>query len=69
MKARKQHTKTFEELTYSEQSKAINAEIVHLGRAINANIRRAKKENKPLPIEKRIEQVERLVKRLKAKYS
>ena len=67
MKEHKKHTKTFEELNYSEQAKSISAEIRSLEMAIIANNRRAKKENRQLPIEKRIEQVERLVQRLKSK--
>jgi len=65
---RKNDTRTFEELTYAEQAKSINAQIGILQKAITANIRRAKTAKKPSPAEKRIEQVERLVQRLKAKY-
>jgi len=68
MKEHKKHTKTFEELSYAEQAKSISAQIRSLEKAINANIRKAKNENKILPNEKRIEQVERLVQRLKNKY-
>jgi len=68
MKEHKQHTKTFEELDYADQAKSISAQIRSLEMAIKANIRKAKDENKPPPTEKRIEQVERLVQRLKAKY-
>jgi len=68
-KAHKQHTKTFEQMDYVEQSKSISAQIHHLELAIKANIRRAQRDLKdPLPIERRIEQVERLVERLRTKY-
>lgn len=40
------HTKTFEELTFSEQAKSINAQIVVLQRAIRAHIRRAGAEGR-----------------------
>jgi len=64
----KADTRTFEELDYAEQAKSINAQIRVIEKAITANIRRAKTAKKPSPAEKRIEQVERLVQRLKAKY-
>jgi len=64
----KADTRTFEELDYADQARSINAQIRVLEKAITANIRRAKKEKRPSPAEKRIEQVERLVQRLKAKY-
>jgi ribosomal protein L39E len=64
----KNHTRTFESLDYAEQAKSISAQIHSLEMAIKANIRRALKENRELPIRKRIEQVERLVQRLKMNY-
>jgi flagellar biosynthesis/type III secretory pathway chaperone len=64
----KTHTKTFEELDYAEQAKSISAQINILERAIIANARKAKVEQKETPIPNRIEQVERLVQRLKEKY-
>jgi len=61
----KNHTRTFESLDYAEQAKSITAQIHSLEMAIKANIRRALEEKRELPIRKRIEQVERLVQRLK----
>jgi len=61
-------TKTFEELNYAEQARSINAQIIIIEKAINANIRRATKEKRESPIGKRIEQLEGLVERLKRKY-
>jgi len=60
--------KTFEELNYAEQARSINAQIIIIEKAINANIRRATKEKRESPIGKRIEQLEGLVERLKRKY-
>jgi len=62
----KADTKTFQEETYVEQSKTISMEIVHLGKAIKANIRRALSEGKKNPKEKRIKNLERLIERIKA---
>jgi len=62
----KADTKTFQEETYVEQSKTISIEIVHLGKAIKANIRRALSEGKKNPKEKRIKNLERLIERIKA---
>jgi phage host-nuclease inhibitor protein Gam len=64
--AHKNNTVTFEQLDYAEQAKSITAQIHSLEMAINANIRRARDENKESPSRKRIEQVERLVQRLKS---
>jgi hypothetical protein len=61
----KKHTKTFEELDYAEQAKSISAQINILEKAIIANARKAEVEQKETPIHGRIEQVERLVQRLK----
>lgn len=44
----KSDTKTFEEETYAEQAKTINAAIVYLGKVIKANIKRAKLEGKKI---------------------
>jgi hypothetical protein len=66
--AHKNNTKTFEKLDYAEQAKSITAQIHALGMAIKANVRRAETEHRALPALKRIEQVERLVQRLKDKY-
>jgi len=61
----KADTKTFDEETYVEQSKTINAEIVHLGKAIKANIRRSVSEGKKNPKDKRIKNLEDLIERIK----
>jgi hypothetical protein len=61
----KADTKTFEEETYVEQAKTINAEIVHLGKAIKANIRRALSEGKKNPKDTRIKNLEGLIERIK----
>jgi len=61
----KNDTLTFDEETYLQQSKTINAEIVSLGKAIKANIRRALLEGKKNPKERRIKNLEALIKRLK----
>lgn len=59
------NTKTFEQLSFAEQAKSISAQIQSLEKSITANIRRAVKENRQSPSMARIEQVERLVQRLK----
>jgi len=64
VKARKNRTKTFEEETYIEQAKSINADIVNLERAIKANIRRALKEGKKSPKETRIKNLRSLIERI-----
>jgi DNA-binding MarR family transcriptional regulator len=64
-KRHKADTKTFEEETYVEQAKTINAEIVHLGKAIKANIRRALLERKKSPKDKRIKNLEALIERIR----
>jgi len=46
-KAHQNNTKTFEELTFAEQAKSINAQIQNLKRAINAHKKRALEERKP----------------------
>jgi acyl-CoA reductase-like NAD-dependent aldehyde dehydrogenase len=68
IKGRQNNTKTFDELDYTEQAKSISGQISILEKAIRANIRRAKKEQKKSPAQNRIEQVERLVQRLKKTY-
>lgn len=64
-KRHKADTKTFAEETYVEQSKTINAAIVYIGKAIKANIKRAKLEGKKCPKEKRIKNLEDLIERIK----
>ncbi|MHC1737976.1 MAG: hypothetical protein AB9882_08220 [Ignavibacteriaceae bacterium] len=44
MKEHKDHTKTFEELTYNEQAKSITAQINVIVAAIRAHMRRAQTE-------------------------
>jgi len=61
----KSDTKTFEEETYAEQAKTINAAIIYLGKAIKANIKRAKLEGKKNPKDKRIKNLEDLIERIK----
>jgi len=61
----KNDTLTFDEETYLQQSKTINAEIVSLGKAIKANIRRALLEGKKNPKDKRIKNLEDLIERIK----
>ena len=59
-------TKTFDELTFSEQAKSINAQIVVLQRSIRAHLRRATLENRALAVvqNKCRAQVQRLLARL-----
>jgi len=64
-KAHQNETKNFEELEYAEQAKSINAQLLNLERAILANARRAKAENRDNPLTTRITNVEDMVLRLK----
>lgn len=64
MKAHKDNTKLFAELSYSEQAKSINAQILSLEASIQAHIKLAKYENRPNSIETNIIQVENLLNRL-----
>jgi hypothetical protein len=48
VKAHQDNTKTFEELTFAEQAKSINAQIQNLKREIIAHKRRASSEDKPV---------------------
>jgi hypothetical protein len=41
MKQHKQNTRDFGELTFAEQAKSINAEILYIKRAVRAHVRRA----------------------------
>jgi len=63
-KAHKKNTKTFEEETYAEQAKTINAEILNLESAIKANIKRALKEGRKNPKDKRIINILGLLERI-----
>ena len=60
-------TATFEELTYKEQAQSITAQIQTLERAILANLRRARSEGRDASsiLERRADQVQRLVRRLR----
>jgi len=62
--AHKGNTATFDELTYSEQASSINAEMIHLEDAINANIRRSIAEGKDNPKNKRIQNLKDMIRRL-----
>ena len=59
-------TKTFEQLTYSEQAKSINAQIVTLQRSIRAHIRRANEERRAVAVTQRKchAQIQRLLTRI-----
>lgn len=64
-KRHKHDTAEFDELTYAEQAKSINAHLLVLKRLIKANRTRAKKEGKPDPTAKRIENLEKMAAELK----
>jgi hypothetical protein len=63
--AHKKNTVTFAQLSYAEQAKSITAQIHSLEMAKKANIKVALSQGKASPAGKRIDQVERLVQRLK----
>ncbi len=65
MKAHQNNTKTFDELTYAEQSKSLNATILFLKSAILAHKRRAILEQKEDSTCKFIAQLEKLAQELK----
>jgi hypothetical protein len=60
-KRHKGGTRTFAELTYREQSKSINAQILVLKRSIKAHIRRASAGNRKNPLKTRIAGLEKLI--------
>ncbi len=66
MKAHKDHTKDFEDMTYAEQAKSINAEMAYLPKAVRAHIRKAQNEtrNTNTVKQKCINQVRRLLQRI-----
>lgn len=66
IKPSKNHTKTFDELDFAEQSKSISAKILALGKAIKAHERRALDENRDTraTLLNCISQVSRLIDRL-----
>ncbi|MFA6448966.1 MAG: hypothetical protein WCX65_05855 [bacterium] len=65
-KAHQGDSKTFEQLSFDEQSKSINAQIVNLKKAIEANIRLAGQKGKDENgvRKKRIQQLLRMCERL-----
>lgn len=62
-------TAAFGELSFAEQAKSISATVNVLGRMINSNLRRAREESRDTAeiLEKRLEQVERMVNRRKTR--
>ncbi len=62
----KDGTASFEELTYAEQAKSINAVIIDLEKSIIANIRRAESEGKENPLPKRIQNLKDMISRLES---
>lgn len=44
--------KKFEELTYSDQAKSLNAKILGLKKALNAHFRKGKEEDKDIDLSK-----------------
>jgi len=61
----KNHTEDFEGLSFAEQAKSLNATILNLEKAIIAHKRRAEQENKEDATLKYVEQLKRLIERLK----
>lgn len=68
MKAHKNHTKDFEELTYVEQARSINATMAYLPKAIRAHLRKEENERpgKNQVRQKCIKQAVRLLDRIKS---
>jgi phage host-nuclease inhibitor protein Gam len=64
IKAHKNNTKTFDEESYAEQAKSINAEMRNLEKAIKANIRRAIKDKRENPKDKRIKNLQDMIERI-----
>ena len=64
-KRHKNDTKTFEELSYSEQASSINAQLLVIEASIKANIEKASIEKKENPKEKRVKNLEDLIERIK----
>lgn len=64
MKAHQNNSKDFEELSYSGQASAINAQIKNLETQIKSNAKKAQTEGKDNPIPKRIENLKKLIIRL-----
>jgi hypothetical protein len=65
-----QDRKTFEELTFAEQARAINVRIVVLERSVTAHLRRARREGRDVHTvrAKCVNQVQRLLSRRKANW-
>ena len=64
MKAHQNNSKDFEELSYSSQASAINAQLNNLEIQIKSNAKKAQTEGKENPIPKRIENLKNLITRL-----
>ena len=66
MKAHKDHTRDFEDLTYAEQAKSINAEMAYLPKAVRAHLRKAQNEARDTNAvrQKCLNQVQRLLRRI-----
>ncbi len=64
MKAHKDNTATFAELTYAEQANSINAQLLDLEASIKANISKANDERRDNPLVKRIQNLKDMIKRL-----
>lgn len=65
VKRHKNDTKTFDELTFSEQAKSINGQIISLEKSINAHIIKSKAESRDYvkTLLKCIGQISRLINR------
>lgn len=66
MKAHKDHTRDFEDLTYAEQAKSINAEMAYLPKAVRAHLRKAQNKERDTNAVKQkcINQVQRMLRRI-----
>jgi hypothetical protein len=68
VKAHKNHTKDFEDLTYAEQARSINATMAYLTKAIKAHLKKAEnvRRTKEVVKQKCMKQAERLLDRIKS---
>ena len=64
IKAHKQNTCDFADLTYIQQARSINADILNLEAAIKAHVKRSIAEKKTNPKDKRIKNLKDLILRL-----
>jgi hypothetical protein len=64
IKAHKNKTKTFEELTFEEQQKSISIQMLNLGKAIKANRRRSIQDKKPDPTLGHVKNLAKLIVRI-----